>query len=115
MVLSFRQRIFVVLVALTAVPTTLVVIGWAVSLRQAGPAAGASASFDQVVASTRALLQRVDTTRLSPSARAAVRSHLEQLANSVNLARRADTYQRYYAAGFTIIVLLLGAMVVFAS
>src|SRR6184192_2953180 len=36
MALPFRQRIFVVLVALTAVPTALAVVGWAVGGRTRG-------------------------------------------------------------------------------
>src|SRR5438477_154034 len=37
MALPFRQRIFVVLVALTAVPTALAVVGWALPVRPVGP------------------------------------------------------------------------------
>ena len=115
MALAFRQRIFVILVALTAVPTTLAVIGWAISVRAVAPAAGSSASLEQVVASTRTLLQRVDTLHLSPAARAALRRHLEQVSNSVSLARRAEAYLRFYTLGFAIVVLVLGALVIFAS
>ena len=46
MALPFRQRIFLILVALTATPTTLAVIGWALSVRSAGPSAGALASLE---------------------------------------------------------------------
>jgi len=115
MALAFRQRIFVILVALTAVPTTLAVIGWAISVRAVAPAAGSSASLEQVVASTRTLLQRVDTLHLSPAARAALRRHLEQVSNSVSLARRAEAYLQFYTLGFAIVVLVLGALVIFAS
>src|SRR5258708_8004491 len=112
---AFRQRIFAILVALTAVPTTLAVIGWAISVRALARAAGSSASLEQVVASTRTLLQRVDTLHLSPAARAALRHHLEQVSNSVSLARRAEAYLGFYTLGFAIVVLVLGALVIFAS
>ena len=115
MALAFRQRIFVILVALTAVPTTLAVIGWAISVRAVAPAAGSSASLEQVVASTRTMLQHVDTLHLSPGARAALRRHLAQVSNSVSLARRAEAYLRFYTLGFAIVVLVLGALVIFAS
>ncbi|HET7791482.1 MAG TPA: HAMP domain-containing sensor histidine kinase [Gemmatimonadales bacterium] len=115
MALPFRQRIFVVLVALTAVPTTLAVVGWALSVRTIGPSAGARASLEQVATSARAMLQRVDTTRLAPGARAAVRRHLTQVANSVTLARQVDVYLRYYTAGIAIVILALGALVLFAA
>jgi len=115
MALAFRQRIFVILVALTAVPTTLAVIGWAISVRAVAPAAGSSTSLEQVVASTRTMLQHVDTLHLSPGARAALRRHLAQVSNSVSLARRAEAYLRFYTLGFAIVVLVLGALVIFAS
>ena len=115
MALAFRQRIFVILVALTAVPTTLAVIGWAISVRAVAPAAGSSASLEEVVASTRTMLQHVDTLHLSPGARAALRRHLAQVSNSVSLARRAEAYLRFYTLGFAIVVLVLGALVIFAS
>src|SRR5258708_35987054 len=115
MALAFRQRIFVILVALTAVPTTLAVIGWAISVRAVARGAGSSASLDQMVASPRTLLQRVDTLHLSPAARAALRRYLEQVSNSVSLARRAETYVRIRTLGFAIVILVLGALVIFAS
>jgi two-component system nitrogen regulation sensor histidine kinase NtrY len=115
MALAFRQRIFVILVALTAVPTTLAVIGWAISVRAVAPAAGSSASLEEVVASTRTMLQHVDTLHLSPGARAALRRHLAQVSNTVSLARRAEAYLRFYTLGFAIVVLVLGALVIFAS
>src|SRR5438094_524118 len=40
MLLAFRQRIFVILVALTAVPTALAVVGWALAVRTVAPSAG---------------------------------------------------------------------------
>ena len=115
MALAFRQRIFVILVALTAVPTTLAVIGWAISVRAVAPAAGSSASLEEVVASTRSMLQHVDTLHLSVGARAALRRHLAQVSNSVSLARRAETYLQFYTLGFAIVILVLGALVIFAS
>src|SRR5260370_12077810 len=115
MALAFRQRIFVILVALTAVPTTLAVIGWVIWGRAVAGAGGSSASLDQMVASTRTLLQRVDTLPLSPAARAALRRYLEQVSNSVSLARRAETYVRIRTLGFAIVILVLGALVIFAS
>ena len=44
MPLPFRQRIFVILVALTAVPTALAVVGWALAVRTVAPSAGGRSS-----------------------------------------------------------------------
>src|SRR3989442_10410220 len=115
MALPFRQRIFLILVVLTATPTTLAVIGWALSVRSAGPSAGALASLEEVGNSARTLAERVDTLRLSPGQRAAVRQHFAQVSNTVTLARRADVYLRYYTAGVAGVILVLGGLVVFAS
>ncbi len=115
MPLSFRQRIFLVLAAVTAVPTLLAVIGWALAARVNAPAAGARASLEEVAGSTRRMLQHVDTTALDASGRAAVRAHLDLVSNSLSLARRAETYFRYYAGGFLAVIVLLGAVMLFAA
>src|SRR5438046_852904 len=106
MPLPFRQRIFVILVALTAVPTALAVVGWALAVRTVAPSAGARVALEEMTASARLMVDRMDTTHLSERERAAFREHLEQLSNSVTLARRAETYLRYYAGGFAAVVQL---------
>src|SRR2546421_12853728 len=110
MPLPFRQRIFVILVALAAVPTGLAVVGWALAVRTVAPSAGARVALEEMAASARLMVDRMDTTHLSPRERAAFREHLVQLSNSVTLARRAETYLRYYAGGFAAVVFLLGAV-----
>jgi len=115
MPLPFRQRIFVILVALTAVPTALAVVGWALAVRTVAPSAGARVALEEMATSARLMVDRMDTTHLTPRERAAFREHLEQLSNSVTLARRAETYLRYYAGGFAAVVFVLGAFVVIAA
>src|SRR5712691_4267117 len=115
MPLPVRRRIFVILVTMAAVPTTLAVVAWVLSLRVVAPAAGARASLEQVNASARAMLQRVDTTRLSPGARLAVRRHLEEISNSVSLARRGDAYLQYLSAGLAVVIVVLGGLVLFSA
>ena len=78
-----------ILVALTAVPTILAVVGWALAVRTVAPSAGARVALEEVAASARQMVDRVDTTHLTTRERAALREHLEQLSNSVTLARRA--------------------------
>src|SRR5713226_235948 len=115
MPLPFRQRIFVILVALTAVPTALAVVGWALAVRTVAPSAGARVALEEMTASARLMVDRMDTTHLSARERAAFREHLEQLSNSVTLARRAETYLRYYAGGFAAVVFVVGAFAVIAA
>jgi two-component system nitrogen regulation sensor histidine kinase NtrY len=115
MPLPFRQRIFLILVALTAVPTALAVVGWALAVRTVAPSAGARVALEEMAASARQMVERVDTTHLAPRERAALREHLEQLSNSVTLARRAETYLRYYAGGFAAVVIVFGGVVMIVA
>jgi len=115
MALPFRRRIFLILVVMTAVPTVLAVAGWVLSVRRLLPAAGARASSERVAATARTLLEGVDTLHLTVRERALLRRHLDQVSASVSLARRAETFLRYYTAGFAVVILLLGAAVLYAA
>jgi signal transduction histidine kinase len=115
MALPFRRRIFLILVAMTAVPTVLAVGGWVLSVRTLLPTAGVRASSERVALSARILLDAVDTLHLTPAERVALRHHLNQVSASVTLARRAETFLRYYTAGIAVVILLLGAAVLYAS
>src|SRR5258706_8517523 len=115
MALPFRRRIFLILVAMTAVPTVLAVAGWVLSVRTLLPTAGARASSERVALSARVLIENVDTLHLTPPERVALRHHLNQVSASVSLARRAETFLRYSPAGFAVVILLLGAAVLYAA
>jgi signal transduction histidine kinase len=115
MALPFRRRIFVVLVVMTTVPTVLAVAGWVLSVRRLLPAAGARASTERVAATARELLEGVDTLHLTVHERALLRDHLNEVSGSVSLARRAETFLRYYTAGFAVVILLLGITVLYAA
>src|SRR6266700_74054 len=113
--LPFRRRIFVILVVMTVVPTVLAVAGWVLSVRRLLPAAGARASTERVASTARLLLDGVDTLHLTVRERALLRDHLNEVSASVSLARRAETFLRYYTAGFAVVIVLLGAAVLYAA
>ena len=115
MALPFRRRIFLILVVMTTVPTVLAVAGWLVSVRRLLPAAGARASTERVAATARTLLEGIDTLHLTVHERALLRQHLDEVSASVSLARRAETFLRYYTAGIAVVILLLGAGVLYAA
>jgi len=115
MALPFRRRIFLILVVMTAVPTVLAVAGWVLSVRRLLPAAGARASTERVAATARTLLEGLDTLHLTVPERALLRQHLNEVSESVSLARRAETFLRYYTAGFALVILLLGTAVLYAA
>src|SRR3989442_2891755 len=100
MPLPFRQRIFVILVALTAVPTALAVVGWALAVRTVGPSAGARVALEEMAASGREMLDHIDTTRLAPPQRAGPPRRLPPRPDSGGPARPAPTDLRYYTGGF---------------
>src|ERR1051325_7189104 len=113
--LPFRRRIFVVLGLMPPVPAVLAVAGWVLSVRRLLPAAGARASTERVAATARLLLDGVDTLHLLRRERALLLHHLDEASASVSLARRAETFLRYYTAGFAVVILLLGAAVLYAA
>src|SRR6266571_1650559 len=82
----------------------------ALAVRTVAPSAGARVALEEVAASARQMLDQMDTTHLAPSERAALRQHLERLSSSVSLARRAETYLRYYAGGFAAVVIVFGSL-----
>src|SRR3989454_7434227 len=115
MALPFRQRIFVILGALTAVPTALAVVGWALAVRTVGPSAGARVALEEDAASAGQMTEQTDTTRLTSRQRVVLRQHLEQLSNSVSLARCAETYLRYYAGSFAAVVIVFGSLALISA
>ncbi len=115
MALPFRRRIFVVLVAMTAVPILLALVGWMLSVNAFAPAAGARASLEVVGGTAIELRATLDTARLSAAERDVLQRHLAEISRSVSLARRAEVFARYYRAGFGVAVALLAAVVLFAA
>ena len=115
MTLPFRRRMFVVLVAMTAIPVMLAVLGWMLSLSAFAPAAGARASLEAVGRTAVELRARLDTARLSEPERVVLEEHLAQVSRSLSLARRAEAYTRYYKAGFAAAVVLIAVAVLFAA
>jgi signal transduction histidine kinase len=113
--LTFRQRILLIIVLVGAVPTAIAIVGWAMTLKVGNPAAATRAAIEQIGGSGRTFLATVDTARLTPAERAALDAHAEQLSEALVRSRQADTYARYYSAGLTITVLVLGALLVYAS
>jgi signal transduction histidine kinase len=115
MLLSFRQRIFWILIVLGTVPTALALLALATQLRSTRSPAGPRAALETVAATGREAMARVDTSALDPAARQAFRAHAETLSRSLTLARRADVLARYTAGVLAAAVLGLAALLVAAS
>src|SRR5207245_402484 len=102
MPLPFRQRIFVILVALTAVPTASAVVGWALAVRTVAPSAGARVALEGMTASPRLMVDRMETPHLTARQRPAgpptrgapefeaLRQALRELATALDAARERE-------------------------
>ena len=113
--LAFRQRILLTLICLGAVPTAVAILGWALTVRSATPAAGALRAMEDVGASGRNLIRTLDSTRMSPVERRALADHAEKLNGALVRFQRVETFGRYYYAGLGLLVLLVGAAFLYAS
>jgi signal transduction histidine kinase len=112
--LSFHQRILLILIGLGALPTAVAILGWGLTIRST-PAAGPAQALEEVGASGRALLQTIDSTRLSSAERTALATHASKLNAALGQFQRAEAFGRYYYAGLGLAVLLAGAAVVYVS
>ncbi len=115
MALSFRRRILLVLIALGALPTAALVVGWAITVRRSTPVTSAETTISRLGASGRALAGAIDTTSLDPAGREALLAHTEELNAALGQARQAAAFSRYYAAGLTLLLLSAGAVLVYGS
>lgn len=113
--LAFRQRILLILICLGAVPTAVAILGWALTVRSTTPASAALRAMSDVGASGRALIQTLDTTRLTPAERRALDHHADRLNAALGRFQRVETFGRYYYAGLGLVMLLVGAAFVYAS
>ena len=111
MPLSFRHRVFLGLVGLGTLPLAIVLVVLALQMRSTGSPAGLRATLDELSGSGRETIAAIDTMALSDTARAALRSHLETIAQSTTLARRAETLTRS-AAGLLAVSVVIAAVVV---
>lgn len=113
--LAFRQRILLILICLGAVPTAVAILGWALTVRSTTPASAALRAMSDVGASGRALIETLDTTRLTPAERQALDHHADRLNSALVRFQRVETFGRYYYAGLGLVMLLVGAAFVYAS
>jgi len=116
MVLPFRRRIQLALIALGTVPTAVAVIGWALAVRPAsGPSARIHAAIDSVAETGRTLIETVDSTRLTAPERHALAAHTRALNDALSTIKRRETISTAYSAVLATTILALGAIVLYAS
>lgn len=115
MSILFRHRILLVLIAVGTIPTAVAILGWALTVRATGPSGEIRGALAGVGASGRALVETIDTTHLTPAERRALDEHTRQLNGALSRIQRTEASSRFYYTGLTVIILVLGAVVLYAS
>lgn len=115
MALSFRGRILGILIVLGALPTTALIVGWALTLRATGPTGTTPLALERIETAGRMVIESVDTLELSPDERRAFRAQVEALNQALAETQRSVVYMGYYSTGLAIAILLVGAVLVYSS
>lgn len=113
--ISFRHRILLALLLLGAVPSSILIAGWARTLLRNNPARASQLALEPVRLSGRALLGVLDTTRLAPAELAALRNHTDALNEALRSSQRALVIGRYQTIALTITVVGLGLGLIYLS
>ncbi len=113
--LSFRKRILLTLLLLGALPASLAVVGWVVTIRRSNPALVGRATFEEVGASARDFLRVLDSTRLGPAEAEALREHTATVNAALARSQRAEAFSRMKTYGLSLVVLVLGSILIYLA
>lgn len=115
MALTFRQRILGILLLLGALPTTLVIVGWALTLRGNGSGPVSRAAVAEVARTGRVMVETVDSTRLSRVERAALSAHVRALNTALSRVQQSASYDRLMSAALTVVIVVFGALLLYGG
>jgi signal transduction histidine kinase len=113
--LSFRKRILLALLLLGALPASLAVLGWVVSLRSSNPAVAGRSAIEDIGASGRDLLRALDSTRLTEPELEALREHTGTLNQALGRSQRAEAFSRMKTVGVTVVIVILGTLLIYLA
>ena len=113
--LSFRQRILWALLALGVVPTATVLVSWALTIQNGSTAEAMRKAVAETGATGRVLIQTLDTARMAVRERHALDAHLAALNTVLSRTQQISAYSKYLGAAATVLLLLLGAVIVYAG
>jgi signal transduction histidine kinase len=111
----FRHRILLNLLLLGALPSAVLVAGWAVTLLRFNPAKTSQAALKPVVETGRELLQVLDTTKMSPAEHRALHSHIRAIESTYTLSVQGFNYSRLKTIGLALAVSVLGVLLLYAA
>ena len=113
--LTFRQRILWALLALGVVPTGTVLVSWALTIQNGSTAEAMRSAVAETGKTGRVLLQTLDTTKLTVRERQALATHAAALNSVLSRTQQISAYDKYLGAAATVLLLLLGAIIVYAG
>ncbi|HEU4570375.1 MAG TPA: HAMP domain-containing histidine kinase [Gemmatimonadales bacterium] len=113
--LTFRQRILWALLALGVLPTAAVLVSWALTIQSGSTAEAMRLAVGTAGTTGRALIETIDTTRLSSLEKRALAEHRVALSTALTRAQQVSAYSAYIGTAATAFLLLLGAIIVYAG
>ena len=113
--LTFRQRILWALLALGVLPTSAVLVSWALTLQNSPTTEAMRTAVAATGSSGRVLIETLDTTKLTRAERKALADHATALSSVLSRSQQISAYRKYLGAAATALLLLLGAIIVYAG
>ena len=113
--LTFRQRILWALLALGVVPTATVLVSWALTIQNGSTAEAMRKAVGETGTTGRVLIQTLDTARMAVRERRALDAHMAALNTVLQRTQQISAYSKYLGAAATVLLLLLGAVIVYAG
>ncbi len=111
----FRHRILLTLLLLGALPSAILVAGWAATLLRFNPAKASQAALKPVVETGRDLLRVLDTTQLSPAEHRALQVHVRAIESTYIFSVQGFEYSRLKTVGLALAVSVLGVLLLYAA
>jgi signal transduction histidine kinase len=113
--IPFRHRVLLAVLLLGALPSAVLMAGWAWTLLRFNPARASQIALEPVRSSALGLLRALDTTRLSPAEDRALRAHVDSLNVALTRSHQAFAFGRYRTVAVAIVVVMLGALIMYVS
>jgi two-component system nitrogen regulation sensor histidine kinase NtrY len=111
----FRHRILLTLLLLGALPSAVLVAGWAATLLRFNPAKTSQAALKPVLETGRGLLRVLDTTRMSPAEHRALHAHVKAIEDGYTYSVQGFNYSRLKTIGLALAVSVLGVLLLYAA
>lgn len=113
--IPFRHRILLSLLLLGAVPSALLVGGWAATLLNTNPARASRAALQPVRETGRDLLRALDTTRMSLEEHRALHAHVKALESSIISSETGFAYSKLKTWALALVLVVLGILLLYSA